>query len=269
VSGAQRFALLIEYDGTQYVGSQFQTNGPTIQGTIEAVIERLTGQASRLALAGRTDSGAHALGQVGAVTLNHRWTSESLRKGLNALLPPDIAIRATAVRPPDFDPRRDARRRWYRYTIYNREVRPALARHFVWHVRERLDIGRMSLAAARLVGEHDFAAFAGPYKVSGASTRRTVYRAEVSEAGPELRFDIEANAFLPHQVRRTVGSLVQVGSGRLGLEALEAAAAAAVPASLGPAAPSHGLCLMRVTYDEPLFSSIDESCPRGHDRRPQ
>jgi tRNA pseudouridine38-40 synthase len=267
VNCEQRFALLIEYDGTEYVGSQFQANGPTIQSVIESVLERLTGEHRRLALAGRTDSGVHAIGQVGAITVSDRWTARSLAIGLNALLPADIAIRRVAKQPLDFNPRRDAQRRWYRYTICNQGFRPAIGRQYAWHIRQNLDLGLMQTAADRLVGEHDFAAFAGKLGNPQSGTRRTIHSASVSRAGPEVRIDIEANAFLPHQMRRIAGSMVQVGTGRLGIDELQSMAEAAKPASIGPTAPSLGLCLMQVTYDRDLFDITESLSVPNEDLR--
>lgn len=258
----RRFALLLEYDGTAYVGSQYQLNGPTVQAALEAAIERLTGERRRVAFAGRTDRGVHAWGQVAAVTTRDRWTAAAIQRGLNALLPDDIAVRAVAEVPPTFNPRREARRRWYRYTIYNAPVRPVLGRRFAWHVREHLEIGAMQRSATWLVGEHDYAAFAGPPSRAGARTVRRVERAEVWRRQEWVFFDIEANAFLPHQVRRTVGALVAVGSGKLSVEEFILRAEAAVPGSLGPSAPGHGLCLMQVSYDRNWFA--DTGCPLPH-----
>jgi tRNA pseudouridine38-40 synthase len=180
---------------------------------------------------------------------------------LNALLPPDIAIRAVAAVDVGFDPRRNARRRWYRYTVCNRDTRAVLSRRYVWHVRDALDLDRMRRATGLLIGEHNFAAFGSPQAAPEARTVRTVYHAGIERHGSNVLFDIVANAFLPHQVRRTVGCLVEIGRGRYPIDDFAAAAAAAVPGTIGPMAPSSGLCLMRVTYDEALFGANETPLP--------
>jgi tRNA pseudouridine38-40 synthase len=248
-AGGRRIAVLMEYDGTAYRGSQYQEGGPSIQGELESAINNLTAEAVRAAFAGRTDAGVHALGQVAAFDTQSALTPEAFLGGLNHFLPDDIVVRAVREAPAGFDPRRHATGRLYRYRIDNQAVRPALNRHRVWHVSRPLDAAAMGRAAARLCGTHDFAAFAGPYE---GSTVRTLRRLEVEETGREIAreiaVEIEAAAFLPHQVRRTVGPLVEVGLGRMTEEELVALLEAARPSSAGPAAPARGLYLAEVRY---------------------
>src|SRR5574341_2175232 len=153
----RRLALLVEYDGTAYGGSQYQKNAPTVQGSLERALSRLTSEPIRVALAGRTDAGVHARGQVASFLTNSRHTAETFVRGTNALLPPDISVQAAAEVPADFNPRRHAILRWYRYTLYLRPQRSALMRNRAWHVGEELDLDAMRLAATALVGKHDFA----------------------------------------------------------------------------------------------------------------
>jgi tRNA pseudouridine38-40 synthase len=247
-----RIALLLEYDGAAYGGSQRQANAPSIQAALEEAIRRLTGQPVRTAFAGRTDAGVHARGQVAAFSTEVDHAPEVWRRALNALLPEDIAVRAAAVVEDDFDPRRHAHSRTYRYRIWNAPVRSPLWRSRAWQVREPLDVATMRRAAAALIGEHDVAAFGGS-PGPGRSTWRRILRADVCRRGELVSFEIEANAFLPHQVRRTAGALVEVGRGRLTPERFEAWLAAPEPNAAGPAAPPHGLCLMAVRYDAPVF----------------
>ena len=244
----RRIALLLEYDGAAYGGSQLQRNAPSIQGELESAVRRLTGETVRAALAGRTDAGVHALGQVAAFTTGAGHGVETFVRGLNALLPVDIAVREAVEAPADFDPRRHARWRWYRYTVWNAPERSPLWRRTAWHVRAPLDGEAMACEAAALAGEHDLASF-GAGLPEGRSTRRLVARAEVRRRGELVLLDIEASAFLPHQVRRTVGALVEIGSGRLPAGTFAGWLAAPKSGTAGPAAPPHGLCLMRVTYD--------------------
>lgn len=243
----RRIALLLEYDGTAYRGSQYQDNGPSIQAELESAIEKLTGELlARAAFAGRTDTGVHALGQVAAFDTRGNLHEAEFVSGLNHFLPLDIAVRAAREVEQRFDPRRDARSRAYRYRIDTRPVRSPLMRDRTWHVGRALDIGAMQRAARRLAGPHDFAAFAGAYE---GSTNRTLRRCEVRACGSGATVDMEAQAFLPHQVRRTVGPLVEVGLGRMNEEALVALLETATPGSAGPAAPACGLYLSRIEYE--------------------
>jgi len=250
--GGRRIAVLLEYDGTAYRGSQYQENGPSIQQELESAVEKLTGAAlGRVAFAGRTDAGVHALGQVAAFDTDARLEPGEFLTGLNHFLPPDIAVRAVEEGERAFDPRRDALRRVYRYRIDTRPVRSPLLRDRVWHVGRQLDIEVMRSAARRLEGKHDFAAFAGPYD---GSTERTLERCEIAACGGLASIEMAARSFLPHQVRRTVGPLVEVGAGRLTEEALMAWLNEPQPSSAGPAAPACGLYLARVEYEGLMFS---------------
>jgi tRNA pseudouridine38-40 synthase len=252
----RRIALVIEYDGTAYRGSQYQENGPSIQAELESAIRKFTGEEQRVAFAGRTDAGVHALGQVAAFETGARFTASEFVRGLNHFLPPDIAVRTAKDVDCAFDPRRDARTRVYRYWIDARKVRSPLLRERAWQVGRTLDVPAMQRAARRLEGRHDFAAFAGPYT---GSTLRTLRRCEVGERCGLVAVEMEAEAFLPHQVRRTVGPLVQVAAGRMTEEQLDALLAGGRPASAEPAAPACGLYLVRVEYDDLGFEDIEEN----------
>src|SRR5437867_7655847 len=197
-SSRRRFALLMEYDGTAYCGSQYQENGPSIQAELESSIQKLSGEASRVAFAGRTDAGVHALAQVAAFDTGIRLSAGELVTALNHFLPPDIAVRQATEVASEFDPRRDARSRTYRYRSDARPVRSPLFRDRAWHVGRPLDIEAMRQAAQRLEGPHDFAAFAGPHD---GLTQRTLRRCDVSRCGSRVWLEMEAQAFLPHQVR--------------------------------------------------------------------
>lgn len=245
-ASGRRIAIMLEYDGTAYRGSQYQENGPSIQAELESAMNKLTGETVRVAFAGRTDSGVHALGQVAAFDSASTLAAGELRRGLNHFLPDDIAVRALVEAGRSFDPRRGAVGRTYRYRIDNRPVRPAVDRNRVWHVARRLDIAAMQRAARSLEGAHDFAAFAGPY---GGSTRRTLRRCDVQARCGRVTVEMEAEAFLPHQVRRTVGPLVEVGLGRMAEDGLAALLVQARASTAGPAAPACGLYLVSVRYD--------------------
>ena len=241
----RRLALVLEYEGSRYGGSQYQKNAPSIQGELEAALNKLTGENLRATFAGRTDAGVHARGQVASFVTGSRHEPEAFVRGLNRWLPADIAVQRALEVPLDFDVRRRARSREYRYLVLNSPVPSPLLQAFTWQVKEPLDAEVMQQAASSLVGRHDFAAFAPP--VTG-STERTLHRCEVKARGRLLTVRVEADAFLPHQVRRTVGALVQVGRGRQSGSEFAALLSTPRPGVAGPTAPSQGLCLVRVNY---------------------
>lgn len=246
---AKRFAATVSYDGTQFVGSQKQANGRTVQGDLEIAAGALFGEPLRVDLAGRTDSGVHAIGQVVALTAETRHDAKTVGRALNAHLAEDVAVRDVREVPLDFDPRRWARRRWYRYTVWNGEVRQPLLRRTAWCAQGNLDIEAMQRAAEALVGTHDFRACSGRLE-PGRTSVRTVFKAGWHSESCVLLFDIEADAFLPQMVRRIVGALAEVGRGALKVEEFERRLHEARPGTLGPTAQPQGLCLQRVWYDE-------------------
>jgi tRNA pseudouridine38-40 synthase len=248
----RRIALLLEYDGTEYHGSQYQENGRTIQSELEAAINNLTGEPVRAAFAGRTDAGVHALGQVATFATASAIATRALVGGLNHFLPPDIAVLGAAETDTCFDARHDARSRVYRYVIDVRPVRSPLRRDRVWHVGQRLDVDVMRAAAAVLAGEHDFAAFAGPYD---GPTVRTLRRCDVTAHEGGVTVEMEAQAFLPPQVRRIVGPLVEAGRGRVTAAHIGRLLREARPSSAGPAAPACGLYLVSIAYDGLAFEA--------------
>ena len=248
MSGAatRRVALVLEYEGTAYAGSQAQANAPTVQAEVERAVEALTGERRRLRLAGRTDAGAHAAGQVAAFDTHSDLPAARFRSGLNHHLPDDIAVVAAHDVTSYFDPRRDAVSRTYRYTFLERDARSPLRRSV--HVAGRkLDIDAMAGALAHLRGERDFAPFSGAL-AEDKSTVRRLYRAEVWRAGDEVHIEFEANAFLPQQVRRTAAAVLQVGLGKMTLSAFEALADSGTRGAAEQVLPAAGLCLRRVTY---------------------
>lgn len=252
------FALKLEYDGSGFGGSQYQTNARTVQAVLEAALEPLAGRAVRVALAGRTDAGVHAMGQVAAATLPDRWQPATLQKALNAVLPDDLAVAAAIETPAQFDPRRWARWRRYEYRIWNAPTRSPLRRDRAWHVRHHLDLPVLRDAAALLEGVHDFSSFAGPLAPPGVSGVREMRRVELAQTGALLRLVFEANAFLPHQVRRSVGALVELGRGKLELARFRSWLDEPRSGAAGPAAPPRGLCLVAVMYENVRFEVGDE-----------
>lgn len=246
---AKRFAGTVSYDGTDFAGSQLQARDRTVQGELEDAASRLFGVKTRVAMAGRTDAGVHAVGQVAAMTAETRHDGETIARALNATLPMDVSIRDVREVPRDFDPRRWARRRRYRYTVLHNRVRMPLLHRTSWLVEQQLDVPEMQRLADALVGRKDFLAASGPLE-EGRSSERTVFAAEWSSHGCTLHFEIEADAFLPNMVRRLVGASVLVGRASATVEEITGLLREARVATIGPVAPAKGLCLESVTYHE-------------------
>ena len=240
----------IEYDGTAFAGSQVQPNGRTVQGELEEALNRLIGERTRVRLAGRTDAGVHATGQVAAFSLPRRsgvageWPE--LRRRLNAVLPPDLAVRSLRAARADFDPRRDARWRIYRYRIRMNGAKHPLERHRTLEINDRLDVAAMQAAAERMVGERDFASLGA---VEHGGTVRHLAEVRVTRRGDLVEVRVTANAFLRRMVRSIVAILLAAGRGRLATEEVDRLLAGRGRALDGRAAPAKGLTLERVVYD--------------------
>jgi len=241
-----RVRSVVSYDGTDYSGFQRQANAPTVQAALEAALAQVTQETITILAAGRTDAGVHAVGQVIAFDTAWRHGVGDLQRAMNAVLPADVAALEIEEAAPDFHPRYDARSRRYRYTLYNAPVRRTLGRRYSLHVAASLDVAAMQRAAQTLVGEHDFATFGQPPQ--GQVTVRRMLLAEWDGEPPHLTFDIEANAFLYRMVRSVVGTLLQLGRGKMDVEEFAAALAARERGQAGPTAPPHALCLMEVKY---------------------
>jgi tRNA pseudouridine38-40 synthase len=250
----RRVAFLLEYQGTAYAGSQLQANAPTVQGALERALGSLAGESIRVALAGRTDAGVHARGQVAAFSTSSRLPLDTFARGTNALLPLDISVRAVAEVPQTFDPRRHALTRLYRYTLHLGPQRPGLLRDFAWHLPVVPDLDVIAQAAHLLPGSHDFASFVQPSEARRRLTQRHVTRAELREKGELALLDIEANAFLTQMVRRIVGALVEVGSGKLTHARFASFLEDPQPGAARFVAPAHGLCLIHVRYETDPFA---------------
>ncbi|MCS6914097.1 MAG: tRNA pseudouridine(38-40) synthase TruA [Myxococcales bacterium] len=244
--------LVLEYDGTGLVGWQRQPHGPSVQAALEEAFQRLTGESPRLRAAGRTDAGVHALGQVVSLQLASPLPLERLLGGLNAYLPPAIAVREVHEVPQGFDARHSASGKMYRYQVWNGRVRSPLRAATHWHVRQPLDRVAMRQAAAQLVGRHDFRAFRAA-DCERRTTVRWVRRLEVLDVVGEpeaLHIEVEATAFLKHMVRILVGTLVEVGRGRRSVAEVAELLRSGDRTRAGPTAPAHGLILCRVDYGE-------------------
>lgn len=247
----RRLAMTVEYDGTDYSGFQYQKNAPTVQAELESAVRALTGETVRIKAAGRTDAGVHAIGQVAAFDTRTPYPTGEIRNALNANLPEDVAVKAVREAPPDFDPRRDAVSRAYRYSVLTAEVRSPLRRRTAHLVKAAPDLAVMREAAALMVGTHDFRNFGTPPAPGGSAVRR-MDRVEITRNGAAIRMDVEGNAFLTRQVRRMAGALLDAGGGRLTIEDVKKQISGEKDAPPARAAPPMGLCLVKVEY--PGFS---------------
>jgi tRNA pseudouridine38-40 synthase len=240
--------LVLEYDGTRYVGWQVQPNGPSVQAEVERALGTLHRAPRRVTAAGRTDAGVHALGQVVSFPEERPLPLAAYVKGMNALLPEDVAVRAASLEPEGFDARRSARGKRYRYRIQNLETRAPLSRLVAWQVFRPLDVGAMRQAARPLVGRHDFAAFQAADCESSHAVR-DLSRLEVQgEARGEIQVVAEATAFVRHMVRNIVGTLVEAGLGARDPAGIPALLEGLDRTRAGATAPAHGLCLEEVFY---------------------
>lgn len=247
-------ACLVEYEGTRYHGFQIQPDVPTVQRELERALWRATGERIRIVGASRTDAGVHAKGQVAAFITRSVLSPHTFVRALNFYLPQDVAIKACSPVADDFDPRREAISRSYRYAILNGGTPSPLERSQAYFVSKALDIEAMNRACQVLWGKHDFAPFTTPGFAPG-NTVRTVFQAEVAKDGGLVFFHMAADSFLPQQVRRTVGLLIKVGLGRMTVEEFWQLARAGKLGLAAPPAPPRGLCLMRIDYPDLRFES--------------
>jgi tRNA pseudouridine38-40 synthase len=258
-----RLACGIEYDGTGYHGFQRQaeTQGPTIQGTLEQAIARICSVATTVHGAGRTDAGVHASGQVidfdtGAQS---RLTPPEWLRAMNAVLPDSIAVRWILPVPDSFHARYSAVSRSYRYTIWNDAAPSPLRARYSYHCPRPLAVDAMHAACQLLLGRRDFGAFGrspdqgNPLKPGPHSSVRTLLEASCQRQNALIYYDLTADAFLTGMVRRIVGTLLLVGQMRLGLDEFAAIVQGAEKTHPGSAAPSRGLCLVRVSYPSGLL----------------
>lgn len=245
-----RFKLTIEYDGGPFSGWQRLGDGPSVQGALEDAVERLTGVRADVVGAGRTDAGVHASGQVAHVDIDKPFPPQRLADALNAhLRPHPIAVLAAEEVTPDFHARFSATRRAYEYRIVNRRAPLALHRGRAWRVPRPLDLNAMRAAAQMLVGRHDFSTFRDS-QCQAKSPIKTLDRAMVDGGGGYVVCRFEAQSFLHRQVRSMVGTLVEVGLGKLGVAGFRAVLDAADRTRCGPVAPPDGLTLIRVDYGD-------------------
>lgn len=243
-----RYKLTIEYDGTGFFGWQVQDHAVTVQGELMKAVEAFSGERAAVNGAGRTDTGVHAYGQVAHLDLSKPWEADVVRDALNARLRPNaIAVLSAELIPDEFDARFSAVKRHYIYRIVARRPDLALERDRVWRFPRPLDVEAMHAAAQRLVGQHDFTTFRAT-ECQAKSPVRTLDRLDVSRVGEEIHVNASARSFLHHQVRSMVGTLAQVGDGKMTPDDVARILAARDRTQCGPVAPSAGLYLAKVDY---------------------
>lgn len=245
-----RYRLDIEYDGGPYNGFQAQQGQPTVQGAIETAIHAFSGQTVRIAAAGRTDTGVHATGQVAHVDLDKDWPAATVMNAINAhLVREAVAVLDCVQVSDDFHARFSAVGRKYLYRILNRPGRPALGQGRVWHVKRPLDAEAMQAGANHLIGLHDFTTFRD-VNCQSKSPVKTLDVARVTRVGEEVHLVFEARSFLHRQVRSMAGTLVETGLGRWSPDDVKAALDARDRTACAQVAPSDGLYLTGVVYED-------------------
>lgn len=244
--GAALYKIILAYNGSAFAGYQRQAEARTVQAELETALNKLGWEGSHVLAAGRTDAGVHARGQVVSFLLDWKHTTDDLRNALNHYLPRDVAVRSVSEAPMNFHPRYDAKTRHYRYRIYCQHVQDPLRAGLAWRVWPGVQVERMNAAAADLVGLHDFRAFGSPMTEEGV-TMREVFNAVWSGMDDEWQFDIIANAFLYHMVRRITFALVRIGQSEAP-ESLIAESLRSGELGLTGLAPAAGLVLEEVEY---------------------
>ncbi len=250
--------LILQYEGTNYAGWQRQPAAITIQSILEDALERLTGEKTKVIAAGRTDSGVHAIGQVASFRTSSGHSPEVFLRALNSMLPPDVRVLSVEEAEDDFHPRYSARAKRYIYLVDLSPVQSPFLRRYAYHLPLKLDLEAMKEAAMYCLGRRDFRAF----QASGCGSRTTireVYKLDIEQQeeidllgfhieASILRFTVEANAFLRYMVRTMVGTLLEVGRGKLTPYSVQQIIESRDRTLAGPTAPPHGLFLERVFY---------------------
>jgi len=246
----RRIKITLAYDGTDFYGWQVQPGLPTIQGTLQEVLAEIEGRPVHVIGSGRTDAGVHALAQVAAFDLENRIPVENLRRAMNRLLPDAIRVLEACEVEAHFHPRRDALWKTYEYRVWRGEICPPFQRRYVHHFPYPLDEQRLQKAAPLIEGEHDFTAFAAADEKDrlGGSKVRRIFCSRAFREGDLLTYRVTGSGFLKHMVRNIVGSLIEVGKGKLDEAGLAALLDCRVPGRAGPTAPACGLFLIEVRY---------------------
>jgi tRNA pseudouridine38-40 synthase len=247
----RKFKLIIAYDGAGYEGWQVQKTGTGVQEKIEEALAKLFPSKPRVHSSSRTDTGVHALGMVAHFEVPAREAKYSGRKlalALNAWLPPDVRVVSAGSARKEFHARFDAAGKQYRYFVWNHTAMNPLLRHSAWHVPKALDLVAMRTAARAFPGKHDFQSFTAKTGYENETTVRTLTRCDIRRSGPSLTFVIEGDGFLYKMCRGIVGTLVQIGSGKLPADGIHEMFARKDRRVAGMTAPAHGLVLWKVYY---------------------
>jgi tRNA pseudouridine38-40 synthase len=239
--------LTVAYDGTAYAGWQIQPNDPTVQAVLETAWHEITREEVRVMAAGRTDAGVHALGQVVSAATESQLSTADLQRGLNAVLPEDVAVVAVDEAPENFHATYDAVAKTYRYQIHNGRTPDVFNRRYVWHYPQPLDADKMHAAAQALVGKHDFSSFESVGSERPDSIR-IITELSVTRDGDRIAIEVTGDGFLYNMVRAIVGTLVEVGKGERELQWVAEVLAACDRRLAGQTAPPHGLFLVSVEY---------------------
>ena len=246
---SRRIRLIVSYDGTNYVGWQLQDNGVSVQQRLNEAALAITGEQIQLHGSGRTDSGVHARAQVAHFDTNARMPANKLAIALNMRLPRDIRVLYSEEAPEDFHSRFSAKNKTYRYTVQTGLHADVFTRTTALHVHTNVDVSRMQRAAQDALGEHDFQAFMSVGSKL-TSTVRTITKSEWKQDGAYLTYEVGANGFLYNMVRILVGTMLEIGGGKLPEDTIARALASGLREDAGPTAPPHGLCLQRVQYND-------------------
>jgi tRNA pseudouridine38-40 synthase len=247
--------LTLAYDGSEFSGWQLQPDRPTVQGALVDILQKITGEKVWLHGASRTDAGVHALGQVAHFKTRSPIPAENFQRALNSLLPPSIRVLRAEEAPEGFHARWHAAAKTYRYRILRAVVCPPFAWRYVYHYPFLLDAAAMAAAAPLFAGEHDFSSFGSWDPEEAKQTKvRTIFSSQLEEAlaEEEIVYSVRGRSFLRHQVRKMVGTLIEVGKGRLRPDDIPRILAARDRSQSGPTAPPEGLYLVEVEYPEKL-----------------
>lgn len=245
--------LVLAYDGSEFSGWQVQPDSVTIQGTLASAIGRLTGEKVLPQGSGRTDAGVHALAQVATFATGSPIPTENMVKALNDILPPSIRVLEVAEAPFEFHARKSARAKIYRYRMYRAVICPPFLARYVWHYPYPLDEDAMRVAAALVIGQHDFTSFAAVDPERGredepVSNVRQIFLSSWEREGTELIYTVRGSGFLHHMVRNLVGTFVLVGKGTLKPEDMNRILEARNRSAGGATVPASGLYLVSVEY---------------------
>ncbi|MED5579142.1 MAG: tRNA pseudouridine(38-40) synthase TruA [Nitrospinota bacterium] len=252
ISSPKRFAIKIEYDGTNFMGWQDQPNQRTVQSEIENALQKISGRLIRIVASGRTDAGVHALAQVAHFDIHREILPDKIRLALNSLMSGDIVVLQCVEVKKSFHAQHDAKCKTYEYRILNRRAESALRQLRAWHIRSELDINLMKKASQHLLGKLDFTSLCKKKSIVSCPMR-TISAFNIERCSDEIVLRVTADGFLRHMVRNIVGTLVEVGRRERPVDSLPLLIESRDREMAGPTAPSHGLSLVKVDYKKEIF----------------